>query len=148
MDRPLSNDEFKQIYSRVTRLCVDPIVRTPAGIILTRRAQGMGWAGQWHFAGGTVFYKETVEAAVHRVLKTELGIEVTISKLLGYMEFPSEEKERGFGYTISLGILCDLQSGTPRADEQATEVGVFTELPEDLIVEQKEFLKKHWPEIY
>lgn len=145
---PLTLEEFESIYSRVARVCVDPIVRTPSGIILSLRKGNIGWNGQWHLPGGTIRYRERIEDALHRIMKDELGIAVAVEKLLGYIECMSEEGERGFGYSVSFVILCDLISGTPRADEDASEVKAFKELPENLIVEHKEFLNNHWQEIY
>lgn len=148
MAHPLTPEEFEDIYSRVPRLCIDPIVRTPDGIILSLRKGGFGWDGQWHLPGGGLFYRESVEDGLRRILRREVGIEVSILKLLGYMEFMSEEKERGFGYSVSLAILCDLVSGTPRTDESSLEIKMFTELPENMVDEHKLFLRNHWGEIY
>lgn len=145
-NRPLSAEEFKYIYSKVTRLAVDPVVRTKDGILLSLRTLP-SWHTMWHLPGGTVLYKETVEQAIRRLMKWELGIEVRIGKLLGYMEFPSEEKERGFGWTISLAILCDLESGTPKTNEDASEVRAFKELPLNIVEEHGKFLTEHWQEI-
>lgn len=39
---------------------------------------------------------------VKRIALEELGASVNVGKLLGYIEYTSEEKERGFGYTITM----------------------------------------------
>ena len=139
-------EEFVKIYSRVPRLCVDLIIRHKNGVILTLRKLPT-WHKQWHLPGGGVQYQETIAQAVARKAKEELGIEVKIVKTLGYIEFPSEQKERGFGWSVSIGILCDYVSGVLTPNEEAYDVKVFTELPENTIVEQAEFLKTHWSEI-
>ncbi len=141
-------EEFKNIYSKVPRLCIDPVVRTDGGILLALRGAGHGYENKWHLPGGTMFYNETVEEALSRILKDEVNVEAKMIKLLGHLEFPSEQKERGFGRTISLCILCDLISGTPTPDEDASEVKMFSEIPENTLEEQKAFLQKHWAEIY
>lgn len=147
-DRPFTPEEFKTIYSQVPRLCIDLIVRTPHGIVLTKRSLPT-WAGQWHLPGGMIFYKEMIPLATQRVALHEIGIEVTILKVLGYMEFPSEEKERGFGWSISIALLCDMKSGTllTKSDE-ASDIKTFTELPQNTMSEHKIFLTEHWKEIF
>lgn len=145
--KPFTYEEFRQIYSKVPRLCVDPIVRMKDGIVLSLRNGNYGWDNQWHLPGGTLYYRETIEQGLKRLMKEEIGIEVRIVKLLGYKEFLSEEKERGFGYSVSLLILCDYVSGELRPDENVHEVKVFSKLPENMVKEHEDFLKEHWDEI-
>lgn len=140
--RPFSPDEFRSIYSKVPRLTVGVVVETPKGIVLTKRTLP-SWSGQWHIPGGTVFYKETLGEAVQRVSLEELGVRVHIQRLLGYLHYPSEEKERGFGWTIELNFLCKIASGKLRNSKQGA-IGIFQVLPENTIHEAKEFLKKHF----
>ncbi len=148
MDRdPLSPEEFKTIYSQVPRLCVDAIIRSEKGVLLTLRNLPH-WNNMWHFPGATLRYRERPEDAVKRAAKNETGAEITIVKFLGYMEFPSEQKERGFGSSISLAFLCDLVGGKLEPKKDASEIRIFSDLPENMIVEQKEFLMKHWDEIF
>lgn len=139
---PFSPDEFHSIYSKVPRLTVGVVVETPKGIVLTQRTLP-SWNGQWHIPGGTVFYKETLEEAIQRVSLEELGVRVHIQRLLGYLHYPSEKKERGFGWTIELNFLCKIASGKLRGSKQGA-IGIFQVLPENTIHEAKEFLKKHF----
>jgi len=90
-DKPFSPEEFKAVCSKVPRLGVDLVIIMRNGIVLTLRDLP-SWKGQWHLPGGTVFYKETLEEAVARVARDELGISVSIEKMLGYIEY-AEEKE-------------------------------------------------------
>ncbi len=147
MDRkPLSSEEFKAIYSKVPRLCVDLIIRTEKGIVLTLRNLP-SWNNQWHLPGGTVLYKETLEQAVAMIAQEELGIPVHIEKMLGYIEYPSEEKERGFGWAISIAFLCRTAAQDFKVNDEASKAGIFDQLPENLIHEQSSFLRAHWAEI-
>lgn len=138
----LSLEEFNEIYSKVPRLTVEVIVRTPAGVLLTRRAIEP-YKGQWHIPGGTVLYKESITDAVHRVADDELGLHVSIERMLGYIEYPSEEQKRGFGWTIGLAFLCTSTGGELRGSPQGEIIEAFSSLPADLISEQKEFLAAH-----
>lgn len=146
--KPFTYEEFKSIYSKVPRLTVDAIIRKGDGIVLSLRREGMGWANEWHLPGGTILYKESIEESLHRIVKDETGLDVEIVKFLGYMEYPDEERERGFGYSVSLTLLCEYISGELQPNEDALDVRVFVELPENTIKIQEEFLKNHWEEIF
>ncbi len=63
---PLTEEEFREIYSKVPRLTVEVIVQSSRGILLTKRASGP-CSGLWHIPGGTVRFGEPLVAAVSRV---------------------------------------------------------------------------------
>lgn len=146
MKKPLTEQDFEKIYSKVPRLCVDLVVKAPNGIVLSLRSLKT-WNNQWHLPGGTVYYKETIEQAVARVARNELGISVKFIKPIGYIEYPSEEKERGFGWAISIVVLCTANELEFTVNEEATKIETFHKLPESTIFEQAEFLTIHWGEI-
>jgi ADP-ribose pyrophosphatase YjhB (NUDIX family) len=145
--KPLSDEDFKFVYSRANRLTVDLVVRTEAGMILALRTLP-SWNGMWHLPGGAILYQERIEDAIQRIAQRELGVAVKPIKNLGYIEYTSEPKERGFGWSVALVFLCDKVSGELRSDEDASDVRAFTELPENTIEESKAFLNEHWPEIF
>ncbi len=95
----------------------------------------------WHIPGGTVHYKEYLREAVRRIAREEIQVEVVVKKFLGYIEFASEEKARGFGWSVSLAFLCSIASGVPSVNEQASDLSFFTVIPDNTISEQKEFLE-------
>ncbi len=128
----LSSSEFKKYFSKVTRLCVDVVIKTPDGIILILRAIPP-YKGKWHYPGGTVHYRETIKDAINRIADRELGVKVDIKRLLGYSEFPSEMKERGFGWSISLVFLCKIKSGVPTLNYEGLRIGFFKKLPKNMI---------------
>lgn len=144
--KPYSSEEFKAIYSKATRLCVDLVIKGPEGIVLSLR-NIKPYKGQWHFPGGTVFYKEKITDAIKRVAMEEAGIKVNVEKLLGYIEFPSEEKERGFGYTISMAFLCSTKDSIFRSNEESLGIKIFKKLPSNMVAEQYKFLKPIWRKI-
>ncbi len=141
--KPLTPEEFEELYSRVPRISVDLVVQTDEGIIFTLRALPT-WNGMWHLPGSTVRYGETIAQAVERTAHDELGISVQVEKLLGYLEYPSEKKERGFGWTISLVFLCRVKGGAlKKSDDEASQIKAFGALPDPLIREQQDFLLSH-----
>jgi ADP-ribose pyrophosphatase YjhB (NUDIX family) len=135
---PFSFEEFKEIYSKVPRLCVDLVIKNDKGVLLLLRKEH-GWEGMWHFPGGTVHYKEHVKNAINRIAKEELGKEVNIEKLIGYLEYPNEEKERGFGYSVSLVFMCNIKEDDFNF-ENHEEIKFFETSPENTIAEQKNLL--------
>ncbi len=134
--QPFTYAEFELIYSQVPRLTVDLVVMTEGGVVLVKRKE-QSWHGMWHLPGGTVLYREKIEDTVQRIAVEELGLPVGIEKLLGYIEYPSEVQERGFGYSVSLTFLCRAESSQIdwlRWSEQ--EIQVFESVPENTVEEQ------------
>jgi len=138
----LTSEEFKNIYSRVPRLCVEVVIKTDEGYLLTKRAIPP-CEGQWHLPGGTVLYKESLEDALKRVAKAELGVNVEVGEFLGYMEFLHFDEMGGYDHPISLAFLCTPDHYDFTLDVQASEYAFFKEIPENTLAEQKEFLRKH-----
>lgn len=99
-----------------------------------------GYLGKWHLPGGTVYYREAIEDSVKRIAKEELGVKVSIEKFLGYIEFFSEEKERGFGYAVSLVFLCRVESTKFILDNDVEKLDFFNKPPDVTVKEQKDFL--------
>ena len=98
-------------------------------------------------AGRTVPYKETIEHAAKRIAKRELGASIRVIKPLGYIEFPSEEKEKGFGWTVTIAVLCKTKKRAFRTNEEASKIELFQALPKGTNIEQSKFLKGHRREI-
>lgn len=139
--KPITAAEFKKIYSKVPKLAVEVIIRTDEGILLTLRSLE-SYFGLWHIPGGTLRMRERVEDAAKRIAKEELGVEVEVQKLIGYIEHFSELEERGFGYSVGLEMLCRITSGQIKLDNQASEYGFFKVIPENTVKEHWEFLEK------
>jgi len=138
--QPFTFSEFKDIYSKVPRLCVDIVIKTEKGTLLILR-QNNGWENQWHLPGGTVFYHEPVKTALKRIALEEIGIEITVGKFLGYVEYPSEVKERGFGYSVSLTFECSPKNQFKILPQTKT-IKFFNKLPTNTVYKQKIFLTK------
>lgn len=138
--KKLPKKEFDRIYSIVPRLTVEVIVKTKKGIILTKRAIEPA-KGKWHIPGGTVFKGETLEQAVKRVAKEELGIKVSIIKLLGIIEYKIKNYA---GQPIGIAFLVRTNSiARLKVDAQAEEARICKTLPKNTEPHQKKFLLKH-----
>ena len=139
--KPFSPEEFKLLYSQVPRLVVEVVVKTETGVALTLRKDA-AWNNLWHIPGGTVFYQEYIEDAIQRIAEEELSITVTKQNLLGYLEYPSEVKQRGFGWSVGLVFLCTANSPLPSKNEEGEKIQVFDYVPENIVEEHKKILNQ------
>ena len=140
--KPLTLEEFKSIYSKVPRLTVEVIIKNREGILFTKRLIPP-YVGSWHFPGGTVYYKETIEDAVKRVAKDELGVEVEIERFIGFVHYPNLIRDEGWDWPIGAAHLVKITKGVPRGSEQGEKVKFFNNLPQNVVPTQGEFLLKH-----
>jgi ADP-ribose pyrophosphatase YjhB (NUDIX family) len=135
----LTFDEFKSIYSRVPRSCVEIIVQTNSGVLLTKR-DIEPLRGQWHIPGGTVLMGETIKQAIERISKEELGLTVEIKKMLGIIEY---DIKNYFSQPIGLAFLVTTPNSTNiKLDKQASDVNFFEIIPRNTVREHKLFLHK------
>jgi len=135
---PLSPTEFWEIFRRVPRLTVEVVVTGEHGVLLTRRAIEP-CRGMWHLPGGTVRFGERLTAAVGRVARRELGIEVLQSRMLGYIEYPSHY-ENGLDSPVGIVFLVTRHAGTLAVNAEADAHGWFRRLPAEMHAEQVRFL--------
>jgi ADP-ribose pyrophosphatase YjhB (NUDIX family) len=141
-DLPLSKEEFDAIYSKVPRLTVEIIVRNGKGeIFLTQRAIEP-CKGQWHLPGGTVFFAESLAEAVKRVAKRELGITVTTTKHVGYIEYPSHY-QNGLDTPVGIAFEVTGYGGDFTVNGEAEGSGWFTALPAHTHADQDVFLVRN-----
>ena len=130
--------EFKKIYSRVPRLCVEVILKDSRGILLTRRTIEPA-NGKWHTPGGTVIKGENLRHAVKRVAKEELGLKIDVMNMLGVIEYGSFRNH--YSQDISIAFLVkSISKRPPMLDGHADKYGFFADVPANTIKEQKEFL--------
>jgi ADP-ribose pyrophosphatase YjhB (NUDIX family) len=118
---------------------VDIIIELKDGIVLVkRRNPPPGWA----IPGGFVDYGETVEAAAVREAREETGLDVTLVRLLGVYSDPRRDPRL---HTIST-VFVATASGTPVADDDAADAGVFTEgtLPKEIAFDHRQILEDYF----
>ena len=136
---PLSEQEFWEIYRKVPRLTVEVAVTGERGLLLTRRAIEP-CRGIWHLPGGTVRFGERLADAVARVARRELGLEVTESRMLGCIEYPSHH-EQGLNSPVGIVFLATRHAGTVALNAEASDHGWFRCLPNGMHPEQVRFLE-------
>lgn len=135
---PLSEKEFWEIYKKVPRLTIEIVIKNENGIYLTER-NVEPCKGLWHLPGGTVRYGEPLAEAVKRIAERELGIVVTGTKLLGYIEYPSHYLS---DLDCPVGIAFQITNfkGEIHPNYEASNNGWFDSLPDKMHDEQKIFL--------
>ncbi len=138
--KPLTLEDFTYIYSRVPRVNVELCFVEDGKILLTKRAIEP-CLGQWHIPGGTIYFGETVEDAVYRVAKEECGVEVSITGYVGNILYPKMHGAGYFGWSIGLAYKVEIVSGKPMADDEADGIDWFSELPENIIDDQRQFIE-------
>ena len=97
--------------------------------------------GAWHIPGGTVLFGEPLADAVKRVAFGELGLEVHVGELLGYIEYPSHY-ENGLDSPVGLAFRTEAVGGSPSAEDLPDGCEWFARLPAGLYHEQREFLSR------
>jgi hypothetical protein len=85
-----------------------------------------------------VLFGEPLTEAVKRVARDELGLEVEVGELLGYIEYPSHY-DNGLDSPVGLAFRSHPVDGVPSAPEGCEW---FTRLPAGLYEEQAEFLAR------
>jgi ADP-ribose pyrophosphatase YjhB (NUDIX family) len=137
---PFTFEQFKELYSKVPRLCVDLVIKTENGVVLTKR-NIPPYRGFWHMPRGTVYYKETLEEACKRVAKKELGVDISVKGMLGVLEHPDFIKENGWGWPVSIVFLARIVSGKLSGNEEGEEVKEFKEMPDKMIPNHKDLIE-------
>lgn len=135
----LDKKDFIEIYQKVPRFCVDLVIKSNDGILLSMRSIEP-YNGMWHFPGGTVYKGEKMDEAAIRIAKKETGLEVSLVKHIGCVEYLNEKKFGRDTHSISVVIEAVPVGGKLKHDENATELKYFKELPDNFVEEQKEFL--------
>jgi ADP-ribose pyrophosphatase YjhB (NUDIX family) len=134
----LPEEEFLAIYRRVPRLCVEVVIVEPERGVLLKVRDIPPNEGAWHIPGGTVLFAEPLVETVRRVARDELGLEVEVGELLGYIEYPSHY-ENGLDSPVGLAFNSH-PVATSRATALPDGCEYFSELPAGLYGEQRDFL--------
>lgn len=103
-------------------LVADGIILIRGKILLVRR-NIRPFFGFWVIPGGHVDYGETVEKALKREMKEELGVSVRIKKLFGVYSNPRRDPRY---HTVSIVYLLEKTSTRIRLNEEASEFKFFS----------------------
>ncbi len=117
--------------THVFRIGVFAVIEDAGKVLLARR-RDIGW---WNLPGGGMEAGETVDDALRREIREEVGIEVHIDYLVGVYSKPQKSE-------VVLTFLCHPASGTPGTSDEVSEVGWFPmdDLPEPLLPKHRQRL--------
>jgi ADP-ribose pyrophosphatase YjhB (NUDIX family) len=109
------------------------VTRDGRDVLLTPR-HDKHWDG-WHLPGGFVGAEESLEAACARIGERELGVTVTLERLVGHYSWTDHP------YASALSLLCLCRISEPPKEGQ-----FFEAFPEALIPQHRTLLERWWPD--
>ena len=120
-------------------LTVDGLVVEKGKVLMVKRAR-FPFVDSWVLPGGHVEYGETVEKAVKREMKEELGVSVKIKKIIGVYSNPKRDPRY---HTVTIAYLLKKGKGKIRLNEEAPEFKYFSleKLPQNIGFDHKEILR-------
>jgi ADP-ribose pyrophosphatase YjhB (NUDIX family) len=138
----LTDKDYHFIFSQAPRLCVDLLIKTKQGILLSKRLIEP-YKGFWHLPGGRVYFREPIENALQRVAKAEIGAPVEIQKLVGFSEFLRETQNKKNRHSVSLVFLVRPQKKYFSGGWQAEKFAFFKSTQKNINPVHGKFLKAH-----
>ena len=118
---------WKDIVEYVPIPSVDLLVVTDEGLLLAKR-QNQPAKGEWFVPGGRIQKGESLESAVHRVAREELGVDIVIEKELGaydHLYETADVADTGGKHYVAHGYLVYPESDTVSLDGQHSDVKYF-----------------------
>lgn len=141
--KKLTEEEYKFIFSRVPRLCLDFIVVKDKSLLLAQRDIAPS-KGCWALPGGMLHKGETIKQGAERILNDEIGIKDFSMEMIGFIEFIHEIDQQGINmHNISIVFLVHYTNEEPVAKSQATEIKFFKEIPLNIHKEHGFFIEKN-----
>ena len=110
-------------------LTVDAVVFDRDKVLLVKR-KNEPYRGCWALPGGYMDFDETAQAAAHRELAEETGLEARVSRLVGIFDTPGRHPDQ----VVSAAYLVTVWQGAARAGDDAAEAEWFPleRLPPDV----------------
>jgi len=135
----LTDEQYDYIFSKIPRLCIDIVIKTKDGVLMSKRLIPP-YKGVWHLPGGRVLFREPIDKAILPIAKNEIGVAVTKSKFLGVSEFTDERKGKLKLHSVALTFLVQY-SGEIKGSYQGRDFKYFKAAPNKNIPGQVKTLK-------
>jgi colanic acid biosynthesis protein WcaH len=130
MDIP--KEQYRKIIEKMPICCVDLVVTHKGKALLILREDEPA-KGEWSIPGGRVFKSEALEDAVKRKAKEELGINVTIKKMIGVYQTMYEQSAFGCStHTINIAFVVETKENTIKSDGSWKEYKWVTTAKENI----------------
>ena len=123
----LNEDTFKMVIDKTPLVSVDLIVKNEGKILLGKRVNKPA-QGYWFTLGGRVLKDETINNAIKRIAKTELGMELTsVPSFIGVFEHLYEDSifEHVSTHYINLGYELEVSGLEDLPTEQHNDYRWF-----------------------
>jgi len=101
---------------------VDPIIVKDRKVLLTRRSFGR-FKDFWVLPGGKVNIGEDTWGACVREAKEETGLDIKITRMVGFYDDPKRDPEK---YAVSIAFLCQPVKGKLKSSKEATDIKWFS----------------------
>jgi len=101
------------------------VLRKNNEILLGQKIEGphpVGLGGKWHFPGGVVEKRETLEEALRREMREELGIEIEINDLIGVGHSFNPNWKGKRNYAVQVYFECFPKSDNLKPSSDVVDV--------------------------
>ena len=124
-------------------LTVDVIIENEHGEVLLMRRNTEPFKDTWVLPGGFVEAGETVEQAALREVKEEVGLDITLNRLLGVYSTPGRDPRGAF---VSVAFSGSVVGGSFLPNEEATAIVWVrsTDPPRPMGFDHAAMLADHW----
>ncbi|TKX73484.1 NUDIX domain-containing protein [Halorubrum sp. GN11_10-6_MGM] len=123
----IPDEVWSDIVEHVPIPSVDLLVVADDGLLLAKR-QNEPAKGEWFVPGGRIQKGESLEAAVHRVAREELGVDIVIEEELGAYDHHYETADVpdvGGKHYVAHGYVVRPDSDIISLDEQHSDARYF-----------------------
>lgn len=130
----IPDKDYRRIIEQLPIICVDAIIINDKKQYLLVRRKNEPLKGEYWVPGGRLFKNESLQDAVKRKVRQELGIESNIIMPVGvYEDFYEKGPFNIEGYhALSIVYLMAVESENIQLDDQSDDWGWFDQLPERL----------------
>ncbi len=130
------------LFQRHPRLTVDVIIPNMEGRVLLIARGHEPFQGMWCLPGGMVDLHETVEAAAMREVREEVGLAVSIVRVVAIRSSPHRDPR---GHFVSIVLLAAPTEARPVRTKEATELYWSShDLPDRMAFDHADILRDHW----
>lgn len=146
----LPKELYDEIYSQVPRICVEILIKTDNGFVLSKRLIPP-CVDMWHIPGGTVYLRERLDDAARRIALEELGVKINVFRIIGIINYlkifdKTNSKLLSKEHGVGIVFLCRLDSpGSFKGSFQAEEIKIFNtdNIPDNTILTHKDFIQRY-----
>jgi 8-oxo-dGTP diphosphatase len=129
------------VFYKNSKPTASAIVVKDGKILLGKRRKDP-FKGYWDVPGGFLELGEHPLDGVKRELKEETGLEIEVEEVLGFF---MDKYGAGGDETLNISFVASIKDGTPRADDDITELAWFSvdEIPEVAFENGKEMIRAY-----